>query len=185
VAANLAAVAKAKGENVRDVTAVILDRDRHSDLIAEVRAAGARIRLIQDGDVAGAISTAWPDSGADILFGIGGTPEGVIAAAALKCMGGEQLGRLWPRNSEERTAALDLGYDLDQVLTSEDLVRGNNCFFAATGITDGELLRGVHYNMNGASTQSLVMRSKSGTVRLVTAQHRLAKLSEYAAVEFN
>ncbi len=185
VAANLAAVAKAKGENVRDVTAVILDRDRHTDLIAEVRAAGARIRLIQDGDVAGAISTAWPDSGADILFGIGGTPEGVIAAAALKCMGGEQLGRLWPRDDAERTLALDMGYDLDAVLTSEDLVRGNNCFFAATGITDGELLRGVHYNMNGATTQSLVMRSKSGTVRLVTAQHRLAKLSEYAAVEFN
>ncbi len=185
VAANLAAVAKAKGENVRDVTAVILDRDRHADLIAEVRAAGARIRLIQDGDVAGAISTAWPNSGADILFGIGGTPEGVIAAAALKCMGGEQLGRLWPRDDAERRLALDMGYDLDAVLTSEDLVRGNNCFFAATGITDGELLQGVHYNMNGASTQSLVMRSKSGTVRLVSAQHRLTKLSEYAAVEFN
>ncbi len=185
VAHNLAAVAKAKGENVRDVTAVILDRDRHTELIGEVRAAGARIRLIQDGDVAGAISTAWPDSGADILFGVGGTPEGVIAAAALKCMGGEIAGRLWPRNDEERTAALDLGYDLDAVLTSDDLVRSSNCFFAATGITDGELLRGVHYNMNGASTQSLVMRSKSGTVRLVTAQHRLAKLSEYAAVEFN
>jgi fructose-1,6-bisphosphatase II len=185
VAHNLAAVAKAKGESIRDVTAVILDRDRHTSLIAEVRAAGARIRLIQDGDVAGAISTAWPDTGADILFGIGGTPEGVIAAAALKCMGGEQLGRLWPRNDDERRAALDLGYDLDAVLTANDLVRSDNCFFAATGITDGELLRGVHYNMNGASTQSLVMRSKSGTVRLVTAQHRLAKLSEYAAVEFN
>src|SRR5437762_3110780 len=120
---NLEAVAKAKGESVRDVTAVILDRDRHADLIAEVRAAGARIRLIQDGDVAGAISTAWPDSGADILFGIGGTPEGVIAAAALKCMGGEIVTRLWPRNDEERTAALALDYDLDAVLTSNDLVQ--------------------------------------------------------------
>ncbi|MEY2397553.1 MAG: fructose,6-bisphosphatase [Actinomycetota bacterium] len=185
VAHNLAAVAKAKGESVRDVTAVILDRERHTDLIAEVRAAGARIRLIQDGDVAGAISTAWAESGADILFGIGGTPEGVIAAAALKCMGGEQLGRLWPRNDDERQAAVDMGYDLSAVLTTDDLVRGNNCFFAATGITDGELLRGVHYGASGASTQSLVMRSKSGTVRLVTAQHRLEKLSEYSSVQFN
>ncbi|MBA2608830.1 MAG: class II fructose-bisphosphatase [Actinobacteria bacterium] len=185
VAHNLAAVAKAKGENVRDITAVILDRPRHADLIAEVRAAGARIRLIQDGDVAGAISTAWADSGADILFGIGGTPEGVIAAAALKCMGGEQLGRLWPRDDDERKAALDLGYDLSAVLTADDLVRSDNCFFAATGITDGELMRGVHYGPNGASTQSLVMRSKSGTVRLVTAHHRLEKLSEYSSVQFN
>ena len=184
VAHNLAAVAKAKGENVRDVTAVILDRPRHEGLIAEVRAAGARIRLIQDGDVAGAISTSWPDTGADILFGIGGTPEGVISAAALKCMGGEQLGRLWPRNDDERKAALDLGYDLDAVLTGDDLVRSQNCFFAATGITDGELLRGVHYDANGATTQSLVMRSKSGTVRLVDAHHRLSKLSEYSAVQF-
>ena len=111
--------------------------------------------------------------------------EGVIAAAALKCMGGEQLGRLWPRNDEERQAAIDLGYDLSAVLTTDDLVRGNNCFFAATGITDGELLRGVHYGANGASTQSLVMRSKSGTVRLVTAQHRLEKLGEYSSVQFN
>jgi fructose-1,6-bisphosphatase II len=182
---NLQAVAKAKGENVRDVTAVILDRDRHNDLIAEVRAAGARIRLIPDGDVAGALSTAWPDSGADILFGIGGTPEGVITAAALKCMGGEILGKLWPRDDAERAAALEAGYDLDAVLTTDDLVRGDNCFFAATGITDGELLRGVHYTGDGATTQSLVMRSKSGTVRLVTATHRLAKLSEYSAVPFN
>jgi fructose-1,6-bisphosphatase II len=185
VAHNIAAVAKAKGESVRDVTAVILDRERHTQLIADVRAAGARIRLIQDGDVAGAISTAWPESGADILFGIGGTPEGVIAAAALKCMGGEQLGKLWPRNDEERQTAIDLGYDLDAVLTENDLVRSDNCFFAATGITDGELLRGVHYDGHGASTQSLVMRSKSGTVRLVTARHRLGKLSEYSAVQFS
>jgi fructose-1,6-bisphosphatase II len=180
---NLEAVARAKGESVRDVTAVILDRDRHADLIAEVRAAGARLRLIPDGDVAGAISTAWPDSGADILFGIGGTPEGVIAAAALKCMGGELQGRLWPRNENERKAAIDAGYDLDRVLSTDDLVAGDNCFFAATGVTDGELLRGVHYDSRGASTQSLVMRSKSGTVRRIDARHRLVKLREYAAVE--
>src|SRR5436309_6526532 len=130
---NLEAVAKALGREVRDLTAVILDRDRHTDLIAEVRAAGARIRLIPDGDVASAISTAWPESGADVLFGIGGTPEGVIAAAALKCMGGEIQGRLWPRNDGERQAAIDEGYDLDEVLTTEDLVAGDNAFFAATG----------------------------------------------------
>jgi fructose-1,6-bisphosphatase II len=182
---NLHAVAKAKGESVRDVTAVILDRERHADLIAEVRAAGARIRLIQDGDVIGAVSTAWPDTGADILFGIGGTPEGVIAAAAMKCMGGEIQGRLWPRNDDERAAAIAGGYDLDRVLMTNDLVQGDNCFFAVTGITDGEVLKGVHYDSNGATTQSLVMRSKSGTVRLVNARHRLDKLKTYAAIEFS
>src|SRR3954453_24152457 len=181
---NLHAVAMAKGESVRDVTAVILDRERHEDLIAEVRAVGARIRLIQDGDVIGAVSTAWPDTGADILFGIGGTPEGVIAAAAMKCMGGEIQGRLWPRNEDERKAAVDAGYDLDQVLTTENLVRGDNVFFAVTGITDGEVLKGVHYDSQGASTQSLVMRSRSGTVRFVEARHRLQKLGEFAAVDF-
>ncbi|MCU1351470.1 MAG: glpX [Acidimicrobiales bacterium] len=182
---NLRAVAKAKGESVKDVTAVILDRPRHADLIAEVREAGARIRLIQDGDVIGAVSTAWPDAGADILFGIGGTPEGVIAAAALKCMGGAIQGRLWPRNDEERQAAIAAGYDLDQVLTTDDLVRGDNCFFAVTGITDGEVLKGVHYDALGATTQSLVTRSQSGTVRLVNARHRLSKLSEFSAVDFS
>ena len=153
--------------------------------MGEIRAAGARIRLIPDGDVAGAISTAWAESGADILFGIGGTPEGVIAAAALKCMGGELQGRLWPRNDEERGAAVAAGYDLDRLLTTDDLVRGDNCFFAATGITDGELLRGVHYDNRGATTQSLVMRSKSGTVRRIDARHRLRKLSEFSAIEFD
>jgi fructose-1,6-bisphosphatase II len=181
---NLQAVAKAKGESVRDLTAVILDRDRHADLIAEVRAAGARIRLISAGDVIGAVSTAWPDSGADILFGIGGTPEGVIAAAAMKCMGGEIQGRLWPRKDDERQAAIADGYDLDKVLTTDDLVRGNNVFFAVTGITDGEVLKGVHYDSQGASTQSLVMRSRSGTVRFIEARHRLQKLGEFAAVDF-
>jgi fructose-1,6-bisphosphatase II len=182
---NLEAVAKAKGETVRDVTAVILDRDRHADLITEVRAAGARIRLIPDGDVIGAVSTAWPDTGADILFGIGGTPEGVIAAAAMKCMGGEIQGRLWPRNDGERQAAIDQGYDLDRILGTDDLVEGDNCFFAVTGITDGEVLKGVHYDSRGATTQSLVMRSKSGTVRLINARHRLDKLHGFASVEFS
>jgi len=169
---NLKAVAKAKRIDIRDVTAVVLDRDRHDDLVAEIREAGARIRLIPDGDVAGAITTAWPDSGADIMFGIGGTPEGVIAAAALKGMGGELQGRLWPRNDEERSAAIAAGYDLTKVLTTNDLVAGDNCFFAATGITDGELLKGVHVSAGFVSTQSLVIRSKTGTVRLMNARHR-------------
>jgi fructose-1,6-bisphosphatase II len=184
VTENLASIAEAKRTTVRDLTVVILDRPRHAELLAEVRASGARVRLIPDGDVAGAISTAWPDSGADVLLGIGGTPEGVISAAALKCMGGEQQGRLWPRDDQERQAAVDAGYDLAQVLTLDDMVRGDNCFFAATGITDGELLRGVHYDGRGATTQSLVMRSKSGTVRRIDARHRLNKLAEYSSIEF-
>jgi len=175
---NLNRIAEAKGEDVRDLTAVILDRDRHAELISEVRATGARIRLISDGDVAGAISTAWPDSGADVLFGIGGTPEGVISAAALKCMGGSLQGRLWPRNEAERSAATAGGHDLSKVLLLDDLVAGDNCFFAATGITDGDLVRGVHYTPGQAHTQSLVMRSKSGTVRLIEAHHRLERLEE-------
>ncbi len=181
---NLVALSDALGQPVRDLTAVILDRPRHADLIAEVRASGARIRLITDGDVAGAIATGWPGAGADILFGIGGTPEGVLAAAALKCMGGEIQGRLWPRNEEERQLALDAGYDLDAVLSTEDLVRGDNCFFAATGITDGELLQGVRYHEFGATTQSLVMRSRSGTLRKIDASHPLAKLAEFSSIEF-
>ena len=175
---NLSAVAEAKGEHVRDLTAVILDRDRHDELIEEVREAGARIRLIPDGDVAGAISTAWPGTGADILFGIGGTPEGVITAAALRCMGGAMQGRLWPRNGHERSAATAAGYDLDAVLSQDDLVRTSNCFFAATGVTDGDLLKGVHFDSNSCHTQSLVMRGWSGTVRLVEAHHRLGKTQD-------
>ena len=169
---NLQRVADAKGENVSDLSAVILDRPRHDDLIAEVREAGARIRLIPDGDVAGAISTAWPESGADILFGIGGTPEGVISAAALKCMGGDMQGKLWPRDDAERAAAVADGYDLDDVLSIDDLVAGDNCFFAATGVTNGDLLRGIDFHSWGISTQSLVMRSRSGTVRLINTRHR-------------
>ena len=181
---NLQAIATAKGETVRDLTAVVLDRPRHDDLIEELREAGARIRLIPDGDVAGAISTAWPDSGADILFGIGGTPEGVIAAAALKCMGGDLQGKLWPRNDEERVQAIAEGYDLEATLTLDDLVAGDNCFFAATGITDGDLLRGVQYESNTTVTQSLVMRSKSGTVRLVNAQHDQDKLYAICEIDY-
>ncbi len=181
---NLIAVARAKGESIHEVTAVILDRPRHDELIAEVREAGARICLIQDGDVAGAISTAWSESGADILLGIGGTPEGVITAAALKCMGGEIQGRLWPRDEGERAAAIAAGYDLDRVLTTNDLVGGENAFFAATGITDGELLRGVRYDARGASTQSLVMRSRSGTVRLISSRHPINKVAPYHDITF-
>jgi fructose-1,6-bisphosphatase II len=184
VKANLEAVAKALGERVSDVTAVILDRDRHADIIRECREAGARIRLIQDGDVAGAISVAWRNSGTDVLFGIGGTPEGVIAACALKCLGGSIQGRLHARNDEERRAALDQGYDLDRVLMIDDLVQGDDVFFAATGISDGELLQGVRYWGDGASTQSLVMRSKSGTVRIIAATHRWTKLMSYSAVSY-
>jgi fructose-1,6-bisphosphatase II len=175
---NLHRLADALGWPVRDLTAVILDRPRHEKLIEEVRQAGARIRLITDGDVAGAIATGWANSGVDILLGIGGTPEGVLAAAALKCMGGEIQGRLWPRDDAERGAALAAGYDLDSVLHTDDLVAGNNCFFASTGITDGELLQGVRFHEHGCSTQSLVMRSKSGTLRKVDAVHRLEKLAE-------
>ncbi|MDQ4131980.1 MAG: class II fructose-bisphosphatase [Actinomycetota bacterium] len=183
---NLEAVAKCTGKSVRDVTAVVLDRPRHNELIAEIREAGARIRLIQDGDVAGAISTGWPEAGADILFGIGGTPEGVIAACALKCLGGEIQGQLAPQSDEERQEIIDAGReaDLDRVLGIDDFVSSDNCFFSATGVTDGELLRGVHYDRQGATTESLVMRSRSGTVRRVSARHALSKLKEFAAIDF-
>jgi len=185
VKANLEAVAKALGEDVDDITAVILDRERHADIIRECREAGARIKLIQDGDVAAAISVATPESGRDILFGIGGTPEGVIAAAALKCMGGAIFGRLHARNDEERRAALDGGYDLEQVLTTDDLVSGEDVFFSATGISDGDLVKGVRYWGTGASTQSLVMRSKSGTIRKVDATHKWQKLMTYSSLKFD
>ena len=180
---NLEAIAEATGRGIRDLTAVILDRDRHAELIDEVRQSGARIRLIPDGDVAGAIATATSD-GADVLFGIGGTPEGVISAAALKCLGGEMQGRLWPRNRTERQAAVDAGYDLDRILDTDDLVQSDDVFFAATGITDGELLRGVRFTSDGAISDSLVMRSKSGTVRRIEATHNIDKLSEFSSVDF-
>ena len=181
---NLKWIAKAKGESVRDLTVVILDRERHNPLIEEIRSTGARIKLIGDGDIFGALAAAWPEAGVDVLFGIGGTPEGVIAAAALKCMGGEIQGRLWPRNDNEKKAAVAAGYDIDRVLTTDDLVQGDNCFFAATGVTDGELLKGVRFYPGGASTASLVMRSHSGTVRFIEARHRLDKLSQFASVDY-
>ena len=181
---NLNALSKALHQPVQNLTAVILDRERHADLIGEVRQAGARVRLITDGDVAGAIATSWPNSGADILYGIGGTPEGVIAAAALKSLGGELIGRLWPRNDEERNAAIAAGYDLDKVLTTDDLVSGDNCFFSATGITDGDLLQGVRFTEPGVSTQSIVMRSRSGTWRKIDAMHSLEKLSQFSSIAY-
>ncbi|HEX3621120.1 MAG TPA: class II fructose-bisphosphatase [Acidimicrobiales bacterium] len=182
---NLKSAAAALRKSVRDMTAVVLDRPRHKELIEEIRSAGARIRLIQDGDVAGAISTGWPESGADILFGVGGTPEGVISAAALKCMGGEIQAQLAPRSDSERENVLAAGYDLSRVIHTDDLVSGDNCFFAATGVTDGDLLHGVHYDSRGATTQSLVMRSKSGTVRSISARHPLAKIAQFSSVRFD
>jgi fructose-1,6-bisphosphatase II len=181
---NLRAVAKAKGSEVADLTVCILDRPRHDDLVKQVREAGARVKFITDGDVAGAIMAAREGTGVDMLIGIGGTPEAVIAACALKCLDAAMFGRLWPRDDQERQAALDAGYDLDQVLTLEDLVRGDNVFFAATGVTDGELLRGVRFDRRGALTQSLSMRSKSGTSRLIDARHQLSKLSRYASIDY-
>ncbi len=173
---NLKALAKAKRCEVADLTAVVLDRPRHEEIIGEIRQAGARIKLIGDGDVAGAIACAWPESGVDILFGIGGTPEGVIAAAALKSMGGDLQGRLYARDEAERDLAMELGYDLDAILGLDDLVQGDNCFFAATGITTGDLLEGVKFRGTTVTTQSLVMRSRSGTVRMIDAIHQPSKL---------
>jgi len=184
VAENLRKVAKAKGATVSEVTVCVLDRPRHEGLIGEIREAGARIQTISDGDVAGAIAAAQPDSGVDILLGIGGTPEGIIAAAAIRCMGGAIQGRLAPRDDAERRRALDAGHDLDRVLGTHDLVSGENVFFCATGITDGDLLRGVRYRGGGCATQSIVMRSKSGTVRMIDAHHRVEKLREYSTIDF-
>jgi len=185
VGENIRRVARAKHSDVSDVTVCILDRPRHEQLVRDVRQAGARIRFISDGDVAGAISAARPDTGVDMLVGIGGTPEGIIAACALKCMGGMIQARLWPKDDDERRKALDAGHDLDRVLLTDDLVRGDNAFFCATGITDGDLLRGVRYRAGGCTTQSIVMRSKSGTVRMIDGFHRLTKLREYSSVDFD
>jgi fructose-1,6-bisphosphatase II len=171
-------VAKEKGTEVRDVTVMMLKRDRHKDAVAEIRQVGARIRFIDHGDVSAALLAVQDESPVDLLWGIGGTPEGVISAASIKCMGGTLIGRLWPRNDDERNAAIEQGYDLDEVLDQDRLVSGNDVFFAATGITDGDVLDGVHYTRGGASTESLVMRSRSGTVRRVTATHDRAKLRE-------
>ena len=181
---NLKWIAKTKGEHVNDLTVCILDRPRHDDLVESVRSAGARIKFISDGDVAGAIMAARNGTGVDLLAGIGGTPEGIIAACAITCMGGMIQARLWPTDEAERRRALDAGHDLDRVLTTTDLVKGDNIFFCATGITDGELMEGVRYTSSGPTTHSIVMRSKSGTIREVRSEHRLEKLGAYAAVDF-
>jgi fructose-1,6-bisphosphatase II len=184
-AANIAAVAKAKGISPKDVTVVILDRERHAGLITEVRAAGARIHLITDGDVAGAIMAAREGTGIDLMLGIGGTPEGIIAACALKCLGGVILGKLAPRDDAEKRKALDAGHDLNRVLTTDDLVSSDDVFFAASGITDGELMDGVRYKPGGATTHSLVMRARSGTIRSIRSEHALWKLRAYSAVNYD
>jgi fructose-1,6-bisphosphatase II len=179
VADNVRAIARAKGAEPQDVTVCVLKRPRHDELIRRVRAAGARIKLLTDGDVAAAIAAALPGTGVDLLLGIGGTPEGIITACAMKAMNGTIQGRLWPRNDAERRKALLAGHDPDRVLHTDDLVAGDNTFFAATGITDGDLLRGVRYSSAGASTRSIVMRSKSGTVRTVDSHHSLRKVGQY------
>jgi fructose-1,6-bisphosphatase II len=185
IGVNLNWLAKAKGEKVADLTVCILDRPRHQDLVDEVRAAGARIKFISDGDVAGAIMAARDGTGVDLLAGIGGTPEGIIAACAISCLGGTIQGRLWPRDETERIKALDAGHDLGRVLTTTDLVTGENIFFCATGITDGEIMEGVRYTPQGPTTHSIVMRSKSGTIRDIRSEHRIAKLSTYSSVDFS
>ncbi len=185
VSHNVAAVSKEKGCSPHDVTVVILDRPRHADMIAEVRATGARIKLITDGDVAGAIMAARDGTGVDLLLGVGGTPEGIIAACAIKCLGGVIQGKLWPRDDAERGRALDAGHDLDRVLTTDDLVASDDVFFAATGITDGELMGGVRYRAGGAATHSLVMRARSGTIRKIESEHQLWKLRAYSSVNFD
>jgi fructose-1,6-bisphosphatase II len=183
VAENIRRTAKAKGGSNADITVVILDRPRHASLVDEIRATGARIKFITDGDVAGAIMAARPDTGIDLLMGTGGTPEGIIAACAMKALGGVIQGRLAPKDEEERQRAIDAGHDLDRVLSTDDLVAGDDCFFVATGITDGELLQGVRYAHGGATTHSLVMRSRSGTIRSIKSEHRLQKLAQVAELD--
>lgn len=184
VSVNIRRVAKAKRSAPDDVTVVILDRPRHEGIIKEIREAGARIKLISDGDVAGSILALREGTGVDLLLGVGGTPEGIISACAVKCLGGTIQGKLWPKDDAERQRAVDAGHDLDRVLTTDDLVSGENVFFVATGITDGELLRGVRYRSETATTDSIVMRSKSGTVRRIDSVHRLSKLRAYSSIDF-
>jgi fructose-1,6-bisphosphatase II len=172
-------VAERKGKSVGDVTVIMLDRPRHEQAAQEIRDAGARIRFISDGDVSAALFAVSAEAGVDLLWGIGGTPEGVLSAAAIKCWGGQILGRLWPRDDEERKAAIEAGYDLDEILDKDRLVAGENAFFACTGVTDGDLLRGVHFEgPEGATTESRVLGARSGTVRRVHARHDRAKLRE-------
>jgi fructose-1,6-bisphosphatase II len=185
VETNLQRIAEAKGANVSDLTVVILDRPRHEELIRRVREAGARMKLIVDGDVAGGLMAAMPGTGIDVLMGVGGSPEAVITACAIKCVGGDMQTKLWPRNDEERAVVKERGLDLSRVYQLKDLVKSEDVFFVATGITDGELLRGVHYFADGATTHSLVMRERSGTVRYVESSHRLSKLRALANVPFD
>jgi fructose-1,6-bisphosphatase II len=181
---NVRNVAEACGKTPREVNVVVLERDRHNDLIAELREAGAHVHLIRDGDVAPSIAAAQTGTGVDMLYGVGGTPEGVISAAALKCVGGGIQGRLWPRNDEERQQLVDAGLDPQRVLHTDDLVAGDDVFVAATGVTTGALLRGVQYTPDGAITDSIVMRSRSGTVRRIQAQHAFEKLSKLSGLEY-
>ena len=181
---NVNAVAKAKGITPRELSVVVLERERHEQLIEELREAGAKVHLIRDGDVAPAIAAAQGGTGVDMLYGIGGTPEGVISAAALKCVGGGIQGKLWPRDDEERQRLVDEGLDPERVLTTDDLVAGDDVFVAATGVTTGSLLRGVRYLPNGVITDSIVMRSRSGTVRRIEANHHLEKLELYTGLEY-
>ncbi len=181
----LARVAERRGVDIRDVMVVMLDRERHHQAMTEVREAGARVRLILDGDVAASLLAVSDNSRVDLLWGIGGTPEGVISAAAIKCIGGQLLGRLWPRDDEERQAARDAGYDLEQVLNCDDLVAGDDVFFSATGVTEGDVLQGVRYQSDrGATTESLVMRSRSGTVRRIAARHDRSKMRALSGVRY-
>ncbi|MGH3459520.1 class II fructose-bisphosphatase [Aeromicrobium sp.] len=184
VAENISLVAKAKGVQVSDVTVCVLDRPRHADLVEEIRATGARIKFIMDGDVAGAITAVRPDTGVDMLVGVGGTPEGIITACAMKCMGGIIQGRLWPTDDDERQRAIDAGLELGVVLDTDDLVMADDVFFVATGITDGELMTGVRYGAGVAFTESMVMRSRSGTIRKITSEHQLHKLKAYSTVDY-
>ncbi|NUR83180.1 MAG: fructose-bisphosphatase class II, partial [Nonomuraea sp.] len=185
VAANINAVARAKGCSAADVTVVVLDRPRHERLVKEIRETGARIKFIPDCDVAGAIMAARDGTGIDLMLGIGGTPEGIVAACALKCLGGVIQGKLWPRDDAERRKALDAGHDLGKVLTTNDLVTSDDVFFAATGITQGELMQGVRFRGGVAVTHSLVMRGRSGTIRKVESEHQLWKLRAYSAINFD
>lgn len=185
VAENIRLVAKAKGVSQSDITVCVLDRPRHAQLVSDIRTTGARVKFIADGDVAGAITAARPDTGVDLLIGIGGTPEGIITACAMKCIGGVIQTRLWPTDDDERQRAIDAGHDLDRVLLTDDLVSGDDCFFVATGITDGELMRGVRYIGGRAFTDSLVMRSRSGTIRKISSEHQLAKLRAYSTIDYD
>ena len=185
VETNLRRIAKAKRKSVHDLTVIVLDRPRHEELVREIRSVGARIKMIPDGDVAGALMTTLPDSGVDVLMGIGGAPEAVIAACAMKCAGGGLQTRLWPRNDQERQIVAEKQIDISRVLQTSDLVRGEEAFFAATGITDGELLRGVRFYGETATTETLVMRSKSGTIRRIQATHRFSKLREYSRFSYD